>query len=711
MARFALRLSAGFLFSAVALVALGSGAKAAPDGGLRLENLVPDRSLAFFSFEDVGSWGKKLEETAIAKMMKEPEMQGFLKPIREDLEKLTKGEGGRSPLPPIVFEVLKQLEGLSGRVAVALVDVVEQHGPVLAATLDFGTHLQDFVAFARRMAAEAAKDGAPIVSEEREGKTWWTFGGGNGPTVTATAVGTSFLISTDATWLQSAAATGGATINAPLGASPAFQASRKSAGGDGLLAFVHANVPAILTKVNLHGEAKRIADALGADTVRSASYGISFKGDGFVESIVLDAPKADHGLVPLLVTKPVSHAALDMAPSTAFYFTESSAPLSTLVPKVREIVGKIDPDALRQMEEVLTKVRDSIGVDLEKDVLAGLADEMALYMAVPETGGLYPELALSFKVKDPAAFEGVMERTVQGIAGAVAEGERVTVTPRTIEYRGKRLHVVDLGSKRRKMVPFAPTWAILGDRLVMTMVPHAMKEIVLRTELGNPSGGLKAQEDVQSLLRTAPENSTGWVYVDLQAAMNLLYDTGVPLLQTIAKPEVMKIPVRLDWAQLPPARVMRPYFRSFAEYVTGDEAGLRVQIRGPLPMMLPMIAVSAAMPMLMTRTHRAGGFAPEMEIPRGGGGGGADFAMLEVNAAVRLYFSDNGRLPATLDELTKSSPKTDRPYLERLPKDRFGHDFGYDRTGDGGDDYSIKSAGADGVFGTEDDVVFPLRVR
>jgi hypothetical protein len=85
--------------------------------------------------------------------------------------------------------------------------------------------------------------------------------------------------------------------------------------------------------------------------------------------------------------------------------------------------------------------------------------------------------------------------------------------------------------------------------------------------------------------------------------------------------------------------------------------------------------------------------------------------MLEVNAAVRLYFSDNGRLPATLDELTKSSPKTDRPYLERLPKDRFGHDFGYDRTGDGGDDYSIKSAGADGVFGTEDDVVFPLRVR
>jgi hypothetical protein len=85
--------------------------------------------------------------------------------------------------------------------------------------------------------------------------------------------------------------------------------------------------------------------------------------------------------------------------------------------------------------------------------------------------------------------------------------------------------------------------------------------------------------------------------------------------------------------------------------------------------------------------------------------------MLEVNAAVRLYFSDNGKLPSTLDDLTKPNPKTDRPYLDRLPKDRWGHDFTYDKTGDGGDDYSVKSAGADGVFGTVDDVVFPRRMR
>jgi hypothetical protein len=85
--------------------------------------------------------------------------------------------------------------------------------------------------------------------------------------------------------------------------------------------------------------------------------------------------------------------------------------------------------------------------------------------------------------------------------------------------------------------------------------------------------------------------------------------------------------------------------------------------------------------------------------------------MLEVNAAVRLYFSDNGKLPATLDELTKVNPKTDRPYLEKLPKDRWGHDFTYDKRGEGGDDYVIKSAGPDGVFGTADDVVFPRRSR
>ena len=43
--------------------------------------------------------------------------------------------------------------------------------------------------------------------------------------------------------------------------------------------------------------------------------------------------------------------------------------------------------------------------------------------------------------------------------------------------------------------------------------------------------------------------------------------------QTIVKPNMLPIPVRLDWAQLPPARSIRHYFRSLAAFTTWNHEG------------------------------------------------------------------------------------------------------------------------------------------
>jgi len=49
-------------------------------------------------------------------------------------------------------------------------------------------------------------------------------------------------------------------------------------------------------------------------------------------------------------------------------------------------------------------------------------------------------------------------------------------------------------------------------------------------------------------------------------------------------PETDNPIIKLDWAQLPAARTVRPYFRSIGMYTTWNKDGFALQMHGPLPM-------------------------------------------------------------------------------------------------------------------------------
>jgi hypothetical protein len=236
-----------------------------------------------------------------------------------------------------------------------------------------------------------------------------------------------------------------------------------------------------------------------------------------------------------------------------------------------------------------------------------LADDLSYYVGMPETGGLYPEVVVSLGVKDPAAFEKAAQKAVDGLLQTAGRDEHVTGRQRVVEWHGKRLYMVELqGVRRRDMVPFTPTWAILDGRWVITLVPHAMKELILRTEQGGK--GLADQEDVVSILRGAPEKATSLGYVDLQALLTLLYDTAVPLLQTAAKPNLLQAPVRLDWSMLPPTRAVRPYLRSMGTHSHVEGDAFVAQVDSPMGYMLPLaMAAGASMVAMKARSRRSAG--------------------------------------------------------------------------------------------------------
>ncbi len=697
--------------AALALAAVARPGAAEPVAPFLLQNLVPARALALASFEEVGSLGARFGKTALGKMIADPEMKPFAAPIGEDLEKLMKGEGGKGlPIPPVFLKLLEHLTGLHGQAGVCLVDMPEGQ-PVLAASLDFGDRLSEFVTFVKRIREEEGGADIPVVSQEKDGKTWFTVGDPEHPMMRGTAVGTGLFLSTDAGWIDAVAKSGAATVEGALGANEAFGRVRAQTGGSDLALSVYANVPGILARVKMPDEAHRIATALGLDEVEAAGYGMAFKGDGMLDSIVVDAPRTSHGLMKAFAMKPASRKSFGWAPSTAFLVEETAFSLSGLTAHVRDIAGRIDPEALTDVERFLREGKEALGVDLEQELLGGLSDDLGYWLAMPETGGLYPELCLSIGVKDAAAYEKTVEKVADGILAQVSKHERVAASRRVIEWHGKRLHVIDLAYvEGRKPVPFQPTICFADGRMLVTLVPHAMKETLLRKEAGG--AGLAGEEDVKALLAAAPEGTGSIAYLDLQAILNLAYDTGVPLLQTVAKPNVLGVPVRLDWAQLPAARSMRPYFRSMGVFSACDGKSLRISIHSPTGIVVPLALVGAVAATFVARRHEAFHrelieLAPdshaESEAQRALM---ADLQASQIVEAIRAYRNATGRLPATLTVLTEKGPDGG-PYLDSLPLDPWKFGFIYTIKDAEKGTFEVRSWGADGRPDTTDDIVEP----
>jgi len=700
-----------FALAALALAAVARPGAAEPVAPFLLQNLVPARTLALASFEEVGTLGTRFGKTALGKMMADPEMKAFAAPLGEDLQKMMKGEGAQGlPIPPVALKLLEHLSGLHGQAGVALVDMPEGK-PVIAASLDFGDKLSEFVTFVERIHEEQGGADVPVVTEKRDGRTWFAVGDPEQPMMRGTAVGTALFLSTDTGWIEQLAKSNGATVDGSLGANEAYGRVRAKTGGSDLALSVFANVPGILARVKMPDEAHRVASALGLDAVEAAGYGMAFKGDGMLDSIVIDAPQTTHGLLKAFAMKPTSRKTFAWAPASTFLAEETAFSFSGLVAQARDIVGRIDPDMLSEMEKFLREGKEALGVDIEQELLAGLSDDMGYWLAMPETGGLYPELCVSVGVKDAAAYEKTVERVADAILAEVSKRERVMASRRVIEWHGKRLHVIDLAFvEGKKPVPFQPTICFVDGRMLVTLVPHAMKETLLRREAGG--AGLAGEEDVKALMATAPDGTGSIGYLDLQAILALLYDTGVPALQTVAKPNVLGVPVRLDWAQLPAARSMRPYFRSMGTFAVCDGKSLRISIHSPIGMVLPMAMVGMAAGVLMggRMQHEIPDYVEVQPETRGESDAQralmADLQASSIVEAIRMYRASTGKLPMTLSALTEKGANGEA-FLESLPQDPWKFGFVYTILDAAKGTFEVRSWGPDGRPNTTDDIVQP----
>ena len=674
---------------------------AEPKKPWRLENRIPASSLGLLAVEDLDGWKKRLEKTAMSQLLRHPEMEAFLEPLRTSAERWLKDRRGpMSDAPPEIWEVLEQLTGVTGQAAVALLDVdMEAEVPKVVASLDFGPNVDDLKQFLERLHEKLDPDAETVRSFEKEGRTWWQVKAE--PPIAATTFDSTFVVATDAELLERVIKHDGADV---LGGTQDYQAVRKLTGAGDLGVFAYGNVPAVVELFEPHMDAEetRIANALGLDTVRAVGYGMAFAGDGFLDSLVVHAPGADHGLFTMLTMKPYTGAALPHVPADAFYYTESAlADWGALLPNVRSLMAQVDREAVHDLDEFLEHWNASVGVDLEKELIAGLAGGTCYYATLPEGGGVYPEFAVMLEVKDPKAYGAVFQRFADGLAGAISEEGHVVASTRSIPYRDHTLHLFEMVDSGRGVVPFTPTWAFRGNWLVLTLVPYTMKDLLTRPDA---VGRLGDEEDFKALRASMPAGASSFEYTDLQALMLLVYGTAVPALQTALKPNMLGEAgerLKLDWALLPPARELKPYFRSLGVFSRLDRDGLLLSMHAPIPMGALVAAGAAAFSLGFAYTARAmpphaiAADAPMQRSP-------SARARLDAQNLARFVFRflhEHKRLPKSLDELVE------KDIMPALPLDPWGRDYVLRVVDVKRNRFQVVSPGPDGRADTLDDVV------
>jgi len=86
----------------------------------------------------------------------------------------------------------------------------------------------------------------------------------------------------------------------------------------------------------------------------------------------------------------------------------------------------------------------------------------------------------------------------------------------------------------------------------------------------------------------------------------------------------------------------------------------------------------------------------------------AEAQMRHLSSALEMWIHQHGTLPpGGLQDLTTTDADTGEPWLAQVPVDPWGHSFRLTSLHHERKRYRLASAGEDGLFDTDDDIVWP----
>jgi hypothetical protein len=401
--------------------------------------------------------------------------------------------------------------------------------------------------------------------------------------------------------------------------------------------------------------------ALGLSGLQGLTTIARVDGAGFSATTSVNVVGERRGLARLFEGgEPATLSGLAFVPDDAIWAMSGRIDVASIFDVVTEAAATMDANDATQMQ---ARFERRFGLRLRQDVLAHLGGETTL--AVAPTRGLIPDVGIVFRCSDAAK----LEKALVGIIRSLPFPDGTGLA--SFEHGGRTVYTVPLLRYDLGSVPLAPTFGIIDGHLVVAPFPTSYRRFADVKSGARP--GLVAKPEFQRLRERVPRDALEVSYLDLPRVYELLYDTGLPLLQAIPQPDGS-----CPFVDMPTADVAVKHLFGRIAWRTADASGMHWHSHSAIDtsgMLIGALAGGAAAGLFMSaRIDTDDGDVPAPKGPRG--------QLIEeerrcqgnvalLRARMAIHERDRGSLPAALDELrTKTAaadtflvPGTDKPYV------------------------------------------------
>ncbi|MCP4590715.1 MAG: hypothetical protein GY842_08220 [bacterium] len=323
-----------------------------------------------------------------------------------------------------------------------------------------------------------------------------------------------------------------------------------------------------------------ILEELGVNRITTLTYVSQFAQGGFRNATFIAASGEAKGVLTLLDAKPLTDEDLYAIPADAPFFSVGNLELARAYDKVVRIAGVFAPERVTQFHELFEQYTE---LKLREDVIARFDDGWALFDS-PSRGGLwFTGFTLVIEATDAEAFMNMLARIVELVRQEVGEEKLLLKTWKT------ETHTVHYASIPIGPVPVAPAWGAHGNRVVVALYPQMVAQTL--EQMASPDVAKRcilANRDFAAGRQRLPAELWSVSYVDTKAGAEDLYKLFLPA-ATAGFSAATAYGVPLDVTTIPTQDVMTRHLFGDVRGAARDEDGILMVSHGPLPLPIPSL--------------------------------------------------------------------------------------------------------------------------
>ena len=367
----------------------------------------------------------------------------------------------------------------------------------------------------------------------------------------------------------------------------------------GARAFV--DVEALVKLAGTRGkEFDKLTKDLGLDGLRSLVFYSGFDGEAERGLVEWDMPGPRNGLLTLLNGKPFTLADAPPLPPDVVSWSMTNfdaANFYDVALKAAEDVAAVAaPEQAPNIKQYAKSADEALGVDLRKDVLDSLGDQVVFYDS-PSEGPLSLGQTVMVRVKDAKKLQDALDQAVKGLGKAL--GADLTLKKKT--YHGvemREVHVTQQGFL------FVPSYTIYKDWLVIALFPQQVQGYILRAK--GDLAAWKPDQRVRKSLEELPKEFLSISYSDPRPSVKEILSIA-PLVAGTANSFTPDS--KFEVGSLPNAQEATRHLFPNVSVTTDDGKTLRLETRASLQLPFDVTGLDAYGLFAFFAIFRAGNFA------------------------------------------------------------------------------------------------------